>query len=58
MFINRGIGAMYKKTYCEGDKTKCARYIVATQLGPEYVTDKLYPNMNNVANKLLEENKK
>ena len=58
MDINHGLGKMYKQKYCEGDKTQCARYIVATQLGPEFVTNSLYPNMNDVANKLLEENKK
>ena len=44
--------------YCEGDKTLCARYIVATQLGPEYVTEKLYPNMDSAAKKLLGEHGK
>lgn len=58
MDINKGIGAMYKRKYCEGDKTLCARYIVATQLGAEYVTNSLYPNMNAVAEKLLAEHKK
>ena len=58
MDINSGLGQMYKKKYCEGDKTICARYIVATQLGPEFVNNSLYPNMNKVAEKLLEENKK
>lgn len=57
MDINKGVGAMYKKKYCEGDKTICARYIVATQLGSEYVGN-LYPNMNDAANKLLAEHKK
>ena len=58
MDINTGLGSMYKKKYCENDKTTCARYIVATQLGPEYVTNSLYPNMNDAANKLLEKHKK
>lgn len=58
MDINSGIGAMYKRKYCEGDKTQCARHIVATQLGPEYVTNNLYPNMQDAANKLLAEHKK
>ena len=57
MKMDSGVGAMYKKKYCEGDKTICARYIVATQLGAEYVGN-LYPNMNDAANKLLEEHKK
>ena len=56
MDINKGLGSMYKQKYCEGDKTTCARYIVATQLGPEFVTNNLYPNMNNAANRLLAEN--
>lgn len=58
MDINSGLGSMYRKKYCEGDKTICARYIVATELGPEFVTDKLYPNMNSAADKLLAQHKK
>ena len=58
MDINKGIGAMYKRKYCEGDKTICARYIVATQLGAEYVTNQLHPNMNAMADKLLAEHQK
>lgn len=58
MDISKGIGAIYKRKYCEGDKTICARYIVATQLGAEYVTNQLYPNMNAAADKLLAEHKK
>lgn len=58
MDINKGLGALYKKNYCEGDKTKCARYIVATKLGPQYVTDHLYPNMHDQAEKILKENGK
>ena len=58
MSMESGLGAMYKKKYCEGDKTSCARYQVATTLGPEYVTTKLYPNMADAAKKIIEENKK
>lgn len=58
MDINTGLGRMYREKYCEGDKTTCARYIVATQVGPEYVTTSLYPNMNSVAEKILAEHKK
>ena len=58
MDINKGVGAMYKKKYCENDKMQCARYIVATKLGSEYVTNNLYPNMNDNAEKLLDEHKK
>ena len=58
MDIEKGLGKMYKDKYCEGNKNECARYIVATQLGPEFVTNALYPNMNKMADKLLAENKK
>ena len=58
MDINTGLGRMYREKYCEGDKTICARYIVATQVGPEYVTTSLYPNMNSAAEKILAEHKK
>ena len=57
MSIDKGIGAMYKKRYCGGYKTMCARYIVATQLGANYVPNNLYPNMIDKAEKLLAEHK-
>lgn len=58
MDINSGLGAMYKQKYCEGDKNTCARYIIATQLGPDYVNNNIYPNMNDLADKMLAEHKK
>ena len=58
MDINSGLGAMYKKKYCEGDKTICARYIISTKLGPEFVNNNIYPNMIDVANNLLKEHNK
>lgn len=58
MDINSGLGAMYKKKYCEGDKTNCARYIISTKLGPEFVNNNIYPNMTDVANNLLKEHNK
>ena len=58
MSMDSGLGSMYKKKYCEGDKTICARYMVATKLGPEYVTTNLYPNMTDAAKSILEKNKK
>lgn len=59
-FLSRknGYKFRYRKKYCEGDKTICARYIIATQLGPEFVTNNIYPNMNDLANKMLAEHKK
>lgn len=58
MDMNTGLGSMYKKKYCEGDKTQCARYMIATQLGPEFVNNNIYPNMVDLANKMIAEQKK
>ena len=49
MPCDTGLGAMYKQKYCEGDKNKCARYIVSTTCGPQFVDNNLYPNMQDKA---------
>lgn len=48
-----GLAAMYKKRYCLGDKTKCARYAVFTKLGKGNVPPNLYPNMMEQAKEIL-----
>ena len=58
MDCEKGLGAMYKKHYCEGDKTTCARYIVSTQCGPQFVDNNLYPNMDKKAQEILAANNK
>ncbi len=58
MSMDSGVGAIYKKKYCEGDKTICARYMVATTVGPDFVNNNLYPNMKEQAEKIIAENKK
>ena len=58
MPCNTGIGSMYKKRYCEGDKTQCARYFVSTKVGPHAVDNNLYPNMMDKAQKILAQNGK
>lgn len=58
MDINTGLGSMYRKKYCEGDKMQCARYQIATQAGPEFVNNNIYPNMFDVADKIIAEHKK
>ncbi|MBE5935554.1 MAG: hypothetical protein E7262_07155 [Lachnospiraceae bacterium] len=57
MSIESGLGKMYKQKYCEGDKTTCARYMVATTLGKQFVPTDLYPNMDARAKRIIEENK-
>ena len=48
-----GLGAIYKKKYCQGDNSNCARYMVASKLGREKVPTNLYPNMVDKANALI-----
>lgn len=55
MSMESGLGAIYKKKYCETDKSICARYMVASRIGKQYVTPSLYPNMQDQAKKILAE---
>jgi len=48
-----GMGAIYKKKYCQGDNATCARYMVAQKLGREKVPVNLYPNMNERAREII-----
>ncbi|HHW28039.1 MAG TPA: hypothetical protein GXX21_00580 [Syntrophomonadaceae bacterium] len=57
MDIESGLGQLYKRRYCEGDKTQCARYKVFQTLGREFVPVDLYPNMHERAKKIIEQNK-
>ncbi len=42
-----------KREYCNGDYTKCARYIVAQALGKENVPADLFPMNADRANELV-----
>ncbi len=44
---------VYKKRYCLGDNTKCARYMVFKALGKERVPLDLFPNQIEVAKEIL-----
>jgi hypothetical protein len=48
-----GLGFMYKKKYCRGDNSQCARYMVFKKLGKPAVPPNLYPNMIDRANQIL-----
>ncbi len=58
MDIESGLGQLYKRKYCEGDKALCARYIIANEIGKQNVPADLYPNMHERAEKILEEHSK
>ena len=55
LVIETGIGEMLKKKFCEGCKDECARYMVSTQIGPQYVTNLLFTNMKEKAEQLIAE---
>lgn len=57
MSMDSGLGSMCKKRYCEGDKFLCARYIVSSKSGKEFVPSNLYPNMMDKANEILQKHK-
>ena len=49
----QGLGAMFKKQYCLGDSSKCARFMIFQKLGRAHVPGDLYPNMVDRARELL-----
>lgn len=55
MPIDSGLGAMYRKKYCENDMEGCARFMVSTAVGKEHVTNSLYPNMVDQAKQIIAE---
>jgi hypothetical protein len=44
---------MYKQRYCKGNFDSCARFVVASKLGPERVPPDLFPNNMDRAQKLI-----
>lgn len=50
-----GMGTIFKKKYCLGDNSTCARHIIATKLGRDKVPANLYPNMTEKAQQIFSE---
>ncbi len=48
------MAAMYKKDFCRGDSSKCARYMVFKALGRPSVPADLFPNMTEQAKAIIE----
>jgi len=46
---------IYKKNYCQGDHSNCARYQVREKLGTDKVPPDLFPNQHDRAMKLMAE---
>lgn len=57
LVMETNIGETLKEKFCRNDKESCARYMVFTQCGPEYVTDRLFPHMKDQAAYLIAEYK-
>jgi hypothetical protein len=55
MPMDRGLGQIQKQKYCEGEKSQCARYMVASSIGKENIPMDLYPIMMDRANKIIDE---
>lgn len=51
--MDKGLVLLFKKIYCKGDKSLCARYKIYISLGRSKVPYNLYPNMNYIADELL-----
>ena len=47
------IASMMKRRFCQGDNSKCARWIVLSKLGPTGVPADLFPNQIERANELI-----
>lgn len=58
MPIDKGLGAVYRKTYCDVSNKKCARYMVAVTLGAQSVPLDLYPNMTSRAEQIIADHEK
>ncbi len=58
MPMDHGIGAIFKKKYCLGNQDICARYRIASELGKPFIPDALYPNMLEMAQRIVEDAKK
>jgi hypothetical protein len=48
-----GMGAIFKRKYCQGNNSDCARYMVFKKLGKSAVPNNLYPNMHDRAEKII-----
>lgn len=57
MDIESGLGRLYKRRYCEGGKTQCARYMVLMSLGGKSVPLDLFPNMQKRAEEIISQKK-
>jgi hypothetical protein len=48
-----GMAEMYKKKYCRGDNSVCARHLVFKAMGKENVPSNLFPNQVDDAKRIM-----
>jgi hypothetical protein len=48
-----GMAEMYKKKYCRGDNSDCARHMVVEAMGREKVPTNLFPNQADEAKRII-----
>jgi hypothetical protein len=48
-----GMAEMYKKTFCRGDNSTCARHMVVEAMGRDKVPPNLFPNQADEAKKII-----
>jgi len=53
MPMDKGIGLIYKKKYCNGNNEQCARYKVYVEVGGRFLNNNLYPNMHDIAIEII-----
>ncbi len=44
MTMESGLGKIYKRNFCQGDSSQCARFMVMKKFGRPAVPPNLYPN--------------
>ncbi|MCK8817676.1 hypothetical protein MWH28_09925 [Natroniella sulfidigena] len=50
-----GLASLYKKRYCQGDNSNCARYLVSKTVGSQCLPSGLFPNQHQKAEKIIKE---
>jgi hypothetical protein len=48
-----GMAEMYKKTFCRGDNSTCARHMVVEAMGRDKVPPNLFPNQADEAKMII-----
>lgn len=53
-----GVTRLYKRRYCDGDNSECARWKIGSTIGKQYVPSDLYPNELSRALEILDAHNK